>query len=344
VSDADPPDELPADVDEHVARVFGEADDKPVFYGSRRATDLFEPFGPGCRGLGAGRGTEIGQLLSARPAKLRFLTAAQLHGAGAAGAETVDRSGERRRRHDRRQDRVSRHVYSQVAAGRGSEFGFRHGADLAGAVGYTAAELDLVPAETLARFVGLGRPWSLGAARSGWRCVDVGCGVGVDVFVAAGQVGPTGQVIGVDLSPGMVAMVDGAARRAGIGQVAAVEASATTLPVADGSVDLVTANGLLVLVREPHDALVEIRRALRPGGVVRFADTVFGDETTTADADDLVFWNRLGFGRPFVDEVVAQLVAAGFVDVEVGPAVDPFDPSVDHAEIWGRSFQATRPR
>jgi SAM-dependent methyltransferase len=335
--------ELPEGVAEHVAHVFGQRDEKPEVYATRRATDLFEPFGPDCRGLGARRPTEIGQLLDGRPHKYRFVTAEQLRAAGPDGVETIEGSRARRRDRHRHQDQVQRHVYSQVAAGVGTEYGFRRGRALAEVVGYEPDDLAAVPSDTLDRFVGLGCPWSLGPAQPGWCCVDVGCGVGVDVFVAAGRAGPTGRVIGVDLSPGMVRAVTDAAIAAEVTQVRAIEGSATALPLAGGASDLVTANGLLVLVRDLRAALVEIRRVLRPGGLLRFADTVFGAEHSSRDADDLAYWNRLGHGRPFIAEVERQLVDAGFVDVRVGPQVDPFDPALDHSDVWGRSFEARRP-
>jgi SAM-dependent methyltransferase len=332
------------DLQRHIERIFGQTDEPPDFYRARATDDLFAPYGGDRPGLSHGRRTEVQQLLEARPRKHRFVTEDQLRSVGEAADSTVAESDRALREEERKTLVANRVLYSQVAEGVGSEYGFNRGRPLAEAVGYDEADLAAVPPATLDRFVGLGCPWALGHPAPGDRCLDLGCGVGLDALIAAHHVGASGLVVALDLAPGMVRAVDDAAREVGLTNLVALEASATHLPLADGWADLISANGVLVLFRDLYQILDECHRVLRPGGVLRFADTVFGDEhdrlgTTT----DLRYWNRLNHGRPFIEEAVRMLLQGGWTDLRVGAQVDPFVAGMDHNEVWGRSFEARRP-
>jgi hypothetical protein len=122
-----------------------------------------------------------------------------------------------------------RDEYSQVATNPEQDFHFHTGRRLAGILGYDERWLEGVPEESIASFAGTGNPFSLGALHEGERVIDVGCGAGIDSLIAARMVGASGAVIGVDMTPAMVARhgergpdwVQQRSLRAGLGRVIA---------------------------------------------------------------------------------------------------------------------------
>ncbi|HXZ43200.1 MAG TPA: methyltransferase domain-containing protein [archaeon] len=135
--------------------------------------------------------------------------------------------------------------------------------------------LDLLPAIPLAvrdRFVGVGNPFSLGPIHAGESVLDLGCGAGFDSFFAGQLVGLKGQVVGVDLSPEMLAVARAAQAEAGSPQVEFCQAPVEALPFPDASFDIALSNGVLNLVPDKPAALREILRVLRPGGRLQACD------------------------------------------------------------------------
>jgi SAM-dependent methyltransferase len=153
--------------------------------------------------------------------------------------------------------------YAAVANVPEQGFHFHTGRPLAKILGYPDAQLDGIPETSLESFAGTGNPFSMGALRPGERVVDVGSGAGFDSLIAARMVGPTGQVIGVDMTPAMLAKARGAAAEAGLTNVEFREGFGEALPVPDGWADVVISNGVLNLMPEKSDALAEMARALR---------------------------------------------------------------------------------
>lgn len=129
------------------------------------------------------------------------------------------------------------------------------------------------------RFVGVGNPFSLGDIEPGMVVLDLGCGVGFDAFVAAQIVGPMGRVVGVDISPEMLAVADAARIEAGVSQIEFREAAVEALPFRNASFDVALSNGVLNLIPDKPAALREIFRALKPGGRLQACDmSLAGDE------------------------------------------------------------------
>lgn len=331
------------DTERYLEFILGRApDQRPAGYDAYRCHDLFDGFGPDARGLGSRRPAEIAQLLAARPYKLQFPTAGQLAGIGEAGLEVVQRHGEKAADRYRTRVGVAQQLYRRVAEGDGTEYGFRHGRDLAVAMRYEPADMDATPGPTLQAFHGLANPWLLSRPRPGERCVDAGCGTGMDALVAARAVGVGGRVLAVDITWDMVNRVRVSAIQAGMSWLTVAQAPIEHLPVADGWADGVSANGVLVVLRDPMAALMECRRVLRPGGRLRLADVLYGndDETVPPPESDLAAWNRLGTARPRKFEMQAMLVESGFTDVRFGPALDPYLDEFDHDQVWGHTIEA----
>jgi ubiquinone/menaquinone biosynthesis C-methylase UbiE len=120
--------------------------------------------------------------------------------------------------------------------------------------------------------------------------VDVGAGAGFDSFVAAGQVGPDGRVVGVDMTAEMLAKSRATAELLGLASVEFREGLAEALPVADGWADVVISNGVINLCADKRAVFAEIDRVLRPGGVLQFADIANGRPVPAEALRDIDLW------------------------------------------------------
>jgi ubiquinone/menaquinone biosynthesis C-methylase UbiE len=159
-------------------------------------------------------------------------------------------------------------------------FHFHTGRPLARLLGYPDEWLAGIPETSIESFAGTGNPFSLGKLKPGQRVVDVGSGAGIDSLIAAKMVGPTGQVIGVDMTPAMLNKARRAAAEAELTNVEFREGYAEALPVPDGWADVVISNGVLNLMPDKAAALAEMARVLRspdpgsgkPGGRLQLGD------------------------------------------------------------------------
>ena len=165
-----------------------------------------------------------------------------------------------------------RDEYAAVALDPGRGFHFHTWRPLARLLGYEAGWLAAIPEGSIASFAGTGNPFSLGPLRPGERVVDVGCGAGIDSMIAATMLGPTGRVIGVDMTPAMLAKARQGVAEAGIATVEFQEGYAEALPVPDGWADVVISNGVLNLMPDKLRALREMARVLKPTGRRQIGD------------------------------------------------------------------------
>jgi SAM-dependent methyltransferase len=170
--------------------------------------------------------------------------------------------------------------YERVALEPERGFHFHTGRPLARLLGYPDEWLAGIPETSIESFAGTGNPFSLGKLKPGQRVVDVGSGAGIDSLIAAKMVGPTGQVIGVDMTPAMLNKARRAAAEAELTNVEFREGYAEALPVPDGWADVVISNGVLNLMPDKAAALAEMARVLRspdpgsgkPGGRLQLGD------------------------------------------------------------------------
>jgi len=165
-----------------------------------------------------------------------------------------------------------RQEYAQVASKPQQGFHFHTGRLLTRLLGYNDRWLEDIPEGSIESFAGTGNPFSLGILQPGERVVDVGSGAGFDSLIAAQLVGPSGQVIGVDMTPAMLEVARKSANEAGLGHVEFRDGLAESLPVPDGWADVVISNGVLNLLPDKLAALQEMARVLKPAGRLQIGD------------------------------------------------------------------------
>ena len=181
--------------------------------------------------------------------------------------------------------------YRDVATDPELGFHFHTGRPLALMLGYPTAVVDRLPATNVASFAGTGNPFLFGDLRPGERVVDVGCGAGFDTLIAARQVGPTGVVIAIDMTAEMRAKTEAGARELGLTQVQVREGFAETLPVDDGSTDVVISNGVVNLCPDKRAVFAEMLRVLAPGGRIQIGDILVHKEVPQDSKDDIALWS-----------------------------------------------------
>ncbi|MCG3209732.1 MAG: Arsenite methyltransferase [Anaerolineae bacterium] len=162
--------------------------------------------------------------------------------------------------------------YTAVAETPQQGFHFHTGRPLAHMLGYRDKWLEGIPEASIESFAGTGNPFSLGKLKPGERVVDVGSGAGIDSLIAAKMVGPAGHVVGVDMTPAMLAKARRAARETGLDNVEFREGYGEALPALNGWADVVISNGVLNLMPDKSAALQEMARVLKPTGRLQIGD------------------------------------------------------------------------
>jgi arsenite methyltransferase len=171
-------------------------------------------------------------------------------------------------------------TYTEVSTDQQQEFIFPTGRAWAQDLDYPEPELSRIPEATVASFAGVANPFALGELEPGQTVLDLGCGAGTDLLIAAQMVGPQGRAIGVDMTPAMLDRARRSAAEMGLDNVELHESLIETLPVADVSVDVVISNGVIDLVPDKEAVFGEIDRILRPGGRLQVADVVIHTEVS----------------------------------------------------------------
>ena len=165
--------------------------------------------------------------------------------------------------------------------------------------------------------LGCGSPTELIDLQPGQRVVDLGSGGGLDALLAAGLVGPTGSVIGVDMTPQMLALAEANRAAAGLGNVEFREGYVESLPLDDGSADVVISNGVLSLSVDKPRVLAEAWRVLVPGGLLAVTDLTALGHLPAAVTDSLRAWAGCLAGATPVEDWPHLMTSAGFTDVQV---------------------------
>jgi SAM-dependent methyltransferase len=212
-----------------------------------------------------------------------------------------------------------RRKYGDIAAARTKGCGCGcapDSAEVAAEIGYTAEQLAALP-EGANLGLGCGNPLQHAALRPGEVVLDLGAGAGMDAFLAAREVGPTGRVIGVDMTPEMVEKARANAARVGAGNVEFRIGEIESLPVADQSVDVVISNCVINLSTDKRRVFREALRALKPGGRLVVSDLVLLRPLPEHIKDSVEAYVGCVAGASLRDEYLEHAQAAGFADVEV---------------------------
>jgi SAM-dependent methyltransferase len=186
-------------------------------------------------------------------------------------------------------DEVSK-KYREVAVRPHGQYHFHTGRPLAARLGYEAKIVDMLPDRAVESFAGVANPFSLRRLELGERVVDAGSGAGFDCFVAAGQVGPTGRVVGIDMTAEMLEKSRATAQELGLANVEFREGLLEDMPVEDGWADVVISNGVINLCADKHRVFSEVMRVLRPGGHFQFADIANGKPVPEAAIRNIDLW------------------------------------------------------
>jgi len=205
--------------------------------------------------------------------------------------------------------------------------------DLGRRIGYSEEQLEAVP-EGANLGVGCGNPTAIDALRAGETVVDLGSGAGMDAFLAARQVGPTGHVIGVDMTDAMLAKARDNARKTGVENVEFRKGQIENLPIEDASVDVILSNCVINLSPEKDRVYREAFRVLRPGGRVMISDIVLERPLPRAVIESIDAYLGCVGGASLRAEYLETIAKAGFREVRVqreasfGDAIDLDDPRV----------------
>jgi SAM-dependent methyltransferase len=221
--------------------------------------------------------------------------------------------------------------YAAVAEHPDQGFHFHTGAHLAAILGYPEEWIAALPPTAVESMAGTGNPFALGELQPGERVVDCGSGSGADSLIAARVVGPSGMVIGVDMTPGMIAKARRNAEVAGLSNIEFREGVLEALPVPDGWADVVISNGVLNIVPDKTVALAEFFRVLRPDGRIQLADIVLDRPVPDGSKSDVSLWIGCIAGGLLEDELTALVEGAGFRDVEVRRGADVFGGAPLHS-------------
>ena len=183
-----------------------------------------------------------------------------------------------------------RKTYTDVSTAPEQEFIFPTGRAWAQELGYPEPELARIPQATVESFAGVANHWTLGRIEPGSVVVDLGCGAGTDLLIAAQMTGPTGRVIGVDMTASMLERARASADEMGMDNVELHESLIESLPLDDASVDVVISNGVIDLVPDKDAVLDEIDRVLRPGGRLQLADVIIHEEVSEDARKRIDLW------------------------------------------------------
>ena len=180
--------------------------------------------------------------------------------------------------------------YAEVATHPTKGFHFHTGRPLARMLGYPAELTDPLPEPVIESFAGVANPFIFGKLQPGETVVEVGSGAGFDSILAAQYVGPTGRVIGVDMTPAMLEKARANGDRLGLTNVTFHHGYMEELPIDDAIADVVISNGVINLSPDKEAVFREIARVLRPGGRIQIADIVVARAVPDSAKEHIDLW------------------------------------------------------
>ncbi|MFZ2414124.1 MAG: arsenite methyltransferase, partial [Candidatus Cryosericum sp.] len=224
---------------------------------------------------------------------------------------------------DKKIKEIVKDKYGKIAAGSGCGCGsgcqpMPDGSveDISKGLGYSEADLAAVP-EGANLGLGCGNPLAFAALKEGDVVLDLGSGAGFDSFLAARKVGTTGKVIGVDMTPAMIAKATANAKSGGYDNVEFLLGDIEALPLPDDSVDMAISNCVINLAPDKERVFKELYRVLRPGGRFMVSDLVLLKELPEKVRTDVEAYVGCVAGAILKDQYLAVIRAAGFDDVRI---------------------------
>ncbi|MFZ1573989.1 MAG: arsenite methyltransferase [Chromatiaceae bacterium] len=196
-------------------------------------------------------------------------------------------------------------------------------------LGYSQVDLDLMPAGA-DMGLGCGNPSAIAALRPGEVVADLGAGGGIDAFLAAREVGATGRVIGIDMTPDMVSKARHNAERGGFANVEFRLGEIEYLPLADASVDVILSNCVINLSPDKPQVFQEAFRILKPGGRLAISDVIATADLPPEWRDDPKLHSGCMAGAARIEDLEAMLTRAGFTRI----AIQPKDQSREFIRDW----------
>ena len=227
-------------------------------------------------------------------------------------------------------------MYRKVAENPRGDFHFELGEQLALRVGYAPDALAAVPQSAVESFAGVGYFFDLAGVDRGETVLDLGSGSGMDTFYAAGLVGRSGRVIGVDFTPAQIDKARRLVRGAELPQVEFHTARIERLPLSDDTVDCVISNGVINLCADKAAVFAEAARVLKRGGRLAVADIVSETQLTDSIVCNADLWASCIGGAAQEKQYVATIEAAGFTVREV--RLNPYEFISEQARNAGKTY------
>jgi arsenite methyltransferase len=222
-------------------------------------------------------------------------------------------------------------------------------AEISARLGYSEEDLAFAP-EGANLGLGCGNPQAIADLKPGEVVVDLGSGAGFDCFLAARGVGPTGRVIGVDMTPEMVASARANAHKAGLDNVEFRLGEIEHLPVADASADVIISNCVINLSPDKPAVFRDAFRVLKPGGRLAVSDVVATAELPESWRDDMRLLTACISGAADIDALSRMLSDAGFVEIDIRPKeesrefIRQWEPETQLEDyVLSAAIRATRP-
>ena len=180
---------------------------------------------------------------------------------------------------------------------------------------YNEAQLQGLPVEAMAASAGCGNPTALAELRPGETVLDLGSGGGIDCFIAAEQVGESGRVFGLDMTPDMLDLANANKDRMGVSNVEFIKGHLEEIPLPDASINVVISNCVICLSPDKDAVFQEAFRVLTPGGRLHVSDMLALSQDGPA-LNDSQAWASCIAGAEYRDTYLARMVAAGFTDIQ----------------------------
>jgi len=200
---------------------------------------------------------------------------------------------------------------------------------------YDVDETSELPKEAVLASLGCGNPTALAELRAGEVVLDLGSGGGIDVLLSARRVGPTGKAYGLDMTDDMLALARENKAKAGVTNVEFLKGEIESVPLPDGSVDVVISNCVINLSLDKDKALAEAYRVLKPGGRFAVSDMVYRGDLSSVPEEirrSVELWGGCIAGALEESDYIARLDRAGFTGAEVVP-------TTDYRDMHGREIE-----